>query len=90
MEFIHELNAVKVYNEEKEVIAQIDFPNESADVVEINHTFVSDVLRGQGIAGKLMQEAVKNIQDSNRKANPTCSYAVNWFEKHPEHKDLLK
>ncbi|HBG13429.1 MAG TPA: N-acetyltransferase, partial [Clostridium sp.] len=26
----------------------------------------------------------------NKKAILTCSYAINWFEKHPEYNDLVK
>ena len=49
-------------------------------------------------AGKLLAEvtfperegvAVINRQDG-RKARPTCSYAVHWFETHPEEQDLLE
>ncbi|MFI3168286.1 MAG: GNAT family N-acetyltransferase [Bacillota bacterium] len=89
MEFLHNTNEITIQNENGEVIALVAFPEESENVVTVNRTFVSDVLRGQGIAGKLMGELVKNLKETNRKANPTCSYAVSWFEKHPEFQDLL-
>ena len=58
-------------------------------IVEINHTFVDESLRGQGIAGELMGRSVASIAASGFYARPTCSYAVSWFEKHPEHAGLL-
>lgn len=89
MEFIHNSNAISVYNENGETIAIVAFPqNEDGNVV-VNRTFVGQSLRGQGIAGKLMEELVKNLEKTNRKAVPTCSYAVTWFEKHPQHSALL-
>ena len=60
------------------------------DTVDINHTFVDESLRGQGMAGKLMEAAVNQIQSQGKKAVPTCSYAVKWFEKHPEYNKLVK
>ncbi len=89
MQFQHSENAVKVYGENGEVLAQIDFPTVGENVVEANHTFVSDSLRGKGVAGKLMEEMVNNLQESQRKVIPTCSYAVKWFEKHEEFANLI-
>ncbi|MFI3129394.1 MAG: GNAT family N-acetyltransferase [Bacillota bacterium] len=90
MEFIHNNNDISVYNENGETIAIVAFPQNEDGSVTINRTFVGESLRGQGVAGKLMAELAKNLEKTNRKAVPTCSYAVTWFEKHPEHNDLLK
>lgn len=90
MEFIHNNNDISVYNEKGETIAIVAFPKNEDGSVTINRTFVGESLRGQGVAGKLMAELAKNLEATNRKAVPTCSYAVTWFEKHPEHNDLLK
>ncbi len=90
MEFIHNQNDISVYNESGETIATVAFPQNEGGYVEINRTFVHESLRGQGVAGKLMQELAKNLQETNRKAVPTCSYAVTWFEKNPQHSGLLQ
>ncbi len=89
MEFIHRENEIVIENENGEMIAIALFPTVSNGVVEIVRTFVSDVLRGQGVAGKLMEELIANLEKTNRKAIPTCSYAVGWFEKHPECANFL-
>ncbi len=39
----------------------------------IDHTFVDDSLRGQGIAGKLVKTALEEIQSRNGKVTATCS-----------------
>ena len=54
-------------------IAEITFPDIDEDTVDINHTFVDESLRGQGMAGKLMEAAVNQIQSQGKKAVPTCS-----------------
>lgn len=89
MEFIHEDNRIVVFSPDKEILAEVDFPKESDGIVNVNHTFVDDSLRGQGVAGKLMDELVSELRKSDVKAILSCSYAVNWFEKHPECGDVL-
>lgn len=89
MEWAAERDAVRCLNEQGEVVAEVTFPEVEPGIVEINHTFVDESLRGQGIAGQLLGRAVASIAASGYRARPTCSYAVRWFEKHPEHADLL-
>lgn len=89
MEWAAERDAVRCLNEQGEVVAEVTFPEVEPGVVEINHTFVDQSLRGQGIAGQLLGRAVASIAASGYRARPTCSYAVRWFEKHPEHANLL-
>lgn len=92
MNFTHNENQIALYSATGDLLAEITFPYTDAqkDTVNVDHTFVDASLRGQGIAGKLMIELVKELSDRNLKAVPTCSYAVNWFEKHPEYSGLLK
>ena len=51
--------------------------------------FVDESLRGQGVAGKLMQAVVDYAKAQGKQISPTCSYAVKWFEKHGEYQSLL-
>lgn len=89
MEWAAERDAVRCLNEQGEVVAEVTFPEVEPGIVEINHTFVDESLRGQGIAGQLLGRAVASIAASGYRARPTCSYAVRWFEKHPAHTNLL-
>ena len=66
------------------------FPALDANTVEIDHTFVDPSMRGTGLAGKLMKEAAEQIQAEEKKAVLTCSYAVQWFERHPEYSGIVK
>lgn len=89
MEFIHNPNQIAVYGADAVLLAEVTFPSIDAHTVSVNHTFVDDSLRGQGIAGKLMQELVQELRDTDRKAVLTCSYAISWFQKHPQYSDVL-
>uniref|UniRef100_UPI0018E0CA25 GNAT family N-acetyltransferase n=1 Tax=Virgibacillus massiliensis TaxID=1462526 RepID=UPI0018E0CA25 len=50
--------------------------SDDGDVV-INHPEVSDDLRGQGVAGKLVEEVVNYAREEAKKVNPVCPYAKN-------------
>ncbi|MBP1924727.1 putative GNAT family acetyltransferase [Sedimentibacter acidaminivorans] len=89
MDFIHESNRIYLNNEDGKAIAEVTFPDISNNEVNIDHTFVDGSLRGQGMAAKLMKALVDDLNKKNKKAKATCSYAVEWFEKHPEHSNVL-
>lgn len=84
-----ERDAVRLVSDEGQVLAEVTFPQVEPGIVEIDHTFVDESLRSQGIAGELLARAASAIAASGFRARPTCSYAVGWFEKHPERADLL-
>lgn len=90
MDFTCEQNKIFLLGDNKEIVAEVTFPDIDNNTVDINHTFVDDSLRGQGIAGKLMELAAKQLEAQSKKAVLSCSYAVKWFEKHPEYSHLKK
>lgn len=89
MEFIRESNRIYSRDKEGKLLAEVTFPQVKEGVVDINHTFVDDSLRGQGVAGKLMEEVTVFLKENNKKAVLTCSYAVLWFGKNEQYKDLI-
>ena len=89
MDVAMERDRVQYPGEGGSVLAEVTFPQVEPGIVEINHTFVDESLRGQGIASELLGRAVASIAASGLYARPTCSYAVKWFERHPEHTALL-
>ena len=62
------------------------------NVLVLRHVFVPKELRGQGIAGKLMEEVMDFMTSRNKsqglKIQPFCSYARSWLEKHEEYHDI--
>lgn len=89
MEFKQETNRIYLEDEAGKMVAEVTFPDINENSVEINHTFVDDSLRGQGIAGKLMEEVAKRLRAEGRTAVLTCSYAISWFEKNKGYSDLV-
>ena len=81
MEFIIEENRIYAIDNNKKIIAQIDFNEIEKGVYNINHTFVDESLRGKGIAKKLVEMAIDEIKKKNGVVKATCSYAKHYLEK---------
>ncbi len=88
-QFTIEENAIRLLGDDGKAIAEVTFPACGEGVVDIDHTFVDPSLRGLGMAGKLMDACARELERTGRRARPTCSYAVRWFEKHPEWERVL-
>ena len=79
--FTIEKNRIFMQNESGKTLAEITFPETSDGVYTIDHTFVDESLRGQGVAAKLVQAAVDEIEKRGGKVKATCSYAAKWLDK---------
>jgi predicted GNAT family acetyltransferase len=58
-------------------------------LVMLDHTEVSDALRGQGIARKLVEAAVAWARANDVKLVAVCPFARAVFDKVPELRDVL-
>ncbi len=90
MPFVTSNNKIEYLSEDGKMLAEITFPAIDENTVNINHTFVDEVLRGQGVAGRLMELTAEELEKTGRKAVATCSYAKKWFEKYPEKAEKIK
>ena len=90
MEFIYTPGRIYAEDKRGRLLAEVTFPTVSENIVEIDHTCVDDSLRGQGIAGKLMERTAQVLAESGQKAVCSCSYAQAWFAKHPEYDELIQ
>lgn len=81
MEFIVKEHEIYIEDENKKRIAEVTFPEIEDKLYNINHTFVDDSLRGQGIAKQLVEKAIKTINSKGGKVCATCPYAVSYFNE---------
>ena len=84
MELTYEEHKIWGADDAGKVVAEIDFPAVGDGIVDIEHTFVDESLRGQKMAGKLVQGAVETIRKNGWKTKTSCSYAATWFKRHEE------
>jgi predicted GNAT family acetyltransferase len=89
MNLVSEYNRVYANDDTGRLIAEVTFPPAGVGLVEINHTFVDESLRGEGAAGRLMNAAYERIKADGKKAKVTCSYAAKWFAGNADKRDIL-
>jgi len=87
MDYKYETGRIYAQDSEGKLIAEVTFPEEGGIAV-IDHTFVDDSLRGQGVAGQLVKAAADQILKDGGKIAVTCPYAVKWFAQHTEYETV--
>ena len=90
MEFQQEPNRFFKEDVNGKLVAEIVFPTVDENTYSIEHTFVHDDYRGQGIAAQLVAAVVDLARQENKQIIPLCTYAHAAFQKHPEYHDVLK
>lgn len=73
---------ISFIDENEKEVAKITFPEISPNVYDIRKIFVDESLRGQGIAKKLLQMAITEINERGGEITASCPYAKSWIEKH--------
>lgn len=81
MEYITYRNKIAAIANGEEV-GEVTFPESEKGVYVINHTYVDDRLRGQGIASELVRRAVEELEHRGGRVEATCSYALLWLARH--------
>lgn len=88
MDFQYEPGRIYALSDGGQLLAEVTFPTMDG-IADIDHTYVDDSLRGQGVAGQLLSAAVTQIRRDGQRVKLTCHYAQRWFAQHPEQIDLL-
>ncbi len=84
MNWKYENRRIYSVSENNELMAETTFVFKENGEVDIDHTYVNSVLRGQGVAGKMMEVVAEYLREKGLKASATCSYSNIWLKKHKE------
>lgn len=74
---------------EDDIMAELIYMKQGEDTMIIEHTEVSDELKGQNIGYQLVTAAVEHARSHGMKVVPMCAFASAVINKKPEFKDLL-
>lgn len=72
-----------------EKLAEITYVNSGDKQITIDHTYVSEKLRGQKVGNVLVERVVEFARQENLQILPQCSFAVREFEKNKHYEDVL-
>lgn len=70
-------------------LAEITFVPTGADKITIDHTYVSESLRGQKIGLQLIDKVAEYARTENKKIIALCPYAKKVMTQSEEYKDIL-
>jgi predicted GNAT family acetyltransferase len=72
-----------------ELAAIVDY-SANGNAISLTRVYTAPHLRGRGLAAEVVAFAVDDIeQNTDLHIVPMCWYAAEWFEKHPEHANVL-
>ena len=86
MEIKHEdntKNGAFYIEQDGKTVAKMTYIYAGSDKIIIDHTEVSDVLRGQSTGKKMVLEAVAFAEENHLKIIPLCPFAKSVFDKNP-------
>lgn len=68
--------------------ATLDYSMQGPDLA-LDHTFVPDALRGQGLAQQLSEAALNYARENNWKVLPYCTFVQQYIARHQEYQHLV-
>lgn len=82
-------NGMFYVEENGEVLAEMTYVWSGPDKLIIDHTGVSEMLKGKGVGKMLVKRAVDMAREKHIKILPICPFAKSEFEKNVDYKDVL-
>jgi len=81
MNWQYEEGRIYSKNENGELLAETTFVKRDNGEIDIDHTYVNPILRGQGVADKMMVVVAEYLVKKGLKATASCSYANIWLKR---------
>ncbi|NCC69744.1 MAG: N-acetyltransferase [Clostridia bacterium] len=82
MNWNYENGRIYSIDEKNELMAEATYVPVGNATVDINYTYVNPILRGQGVAGQMMEAVAQRLRKDGLRAVASCSYANAWLQKH--------
>jgi predicted GNAT family acetyltransferase len=70
-------------------LSKLDYIQDEKNFV-ITHVGVHPSLRGQGIAGRIVEVSLMYSRENSLRVVPMCSYAAAFIRRHPEYAELTQ
>jgi uncharacterized protein len=70
-------------------LSKLDYIQDDKNFV-ITHVGVHPSLRGQGVAGRIVEVSLVYARENSLRVVPMCSYAAAFIRRHPEYAELTR
>jgi uncharacterized protein len=78
----------ELIDDDGNAIGEIRYRREPGAVALV-HTDVDPAHEGQGLAGVLVEGALRDLRERGLRLIPVCPYVQAWLRRHPEQADLV-
>ena len=89
LEVIHNRGEARFETWIEGYLSKLDYLQDGKNFV-ITHVGVYPSLRGQGIAGRLVEVSLAYARENSLRVIPMCSYAAAYIRRHPEYTELTR
>ena len=89
IEVVHNPNERRFESYIDNKLCKLDYIQDGKNFV-ITHVGVHPDLRGQGVAGKIVEAGLEHAKANTLRVVPMCSYAAAYIRRHPEYAELTK
>ena len=69
--------------------AELTWRHSRPGVIDADHTFAPESMRGTGVAGALVDRLIADARNEGLRIIPTCPYIRARYAKHPEWRDVM-
>ena len=89
LEVIHNQKESRFETWIEDKLSKLDYIQDGKNFV-ITHVGVHPSLRGQGVAGRIVEVSLVHAREHGLRVIPMCSYAAAYIRRHPEHAGLTQ
>jgi uncharacterized protein len=93
MQIQHEESDIRgrhfINDEQGNMLAEITYAVQHPDTMVVDHTEVSDELKGKNVGFQLVGAIVEHARAKGRQVVAVCSFASAVIQKNPEFQDVL-
>ena len=89
MEIVHDRKGSQFVARLPEGTATLHYDLREARIMDILSTFVPPAARGQGVAGALVQSALRFAEQEGLSVVPSCWYVRTWVHRNPQYAGLM-
>ena len=68
--------------------AVLEYVHAGPDVLDLQHTFVPEAARGDGVGEALVRAAFAHARREGQPGIPSCPFVHAWLEAQPEERDI--
>lgn len=90
MEIIHDEEDLRFYAMVGGDEAELTYTYPEIGVMDLDHTFVPEDNRGNGLADELVKNGLEYAKSKNYQIVPSCPVVEAYIKRHPEYKDLVQ